>query len=638
MARLLARCSLVAVLTGLAHTAAATIPPAEKLLPADTLLVISIPDCARARENYQKSPRGRLLDDPAMKPIRDKFMAKFRNEFLEPLERELGSKVDDYGALAQGQFTFAITMEGWNGQNDKQPALLLLLDTRDKSAQLKTNLATLRKKWIESGKPAKTEKIRSTEFMVLPISSNDVPKTIREFFPQHQEVQELGKESKTKGNTPSELYIGQFESLLLVGDSAGGLEKVIAHLTGSSIPALADEPLFEADRLAMFREASVFSWINVKRFMDVLMSMPPEEPNPQAPSLMPQFDMRKILSATGLSAVRTVAFASRQTDSGAMAEFFIGVPDSTRQGLFKILAAPGKESGPPAFVPAEAAKFQRIRVDGSQAMATMEKMFSEIYPPFANLYNFFLSSASLRQKEKNPDFDLKKDLIGNLGDDFIYWAKPPRRDSGAIEAPSIFLIGSPNPDKMATALQILLSAAPGTELKEREFLGRKIYSVNRTASALGRTRNTSQPLSFSPAGGYVALSSDTALLEEYLRSNDGQLKPLRQLPGLAEAAQKVGGQGTGIFTYENEAEMMRVAFQALRQAAAETNQPPSFNPITSSMPFANPEKSFKGWVDFSLLPDFDRVSKYFHFTVFASSATVNGISFRAYSPTPPALR
>ena len=46
----------------------------------------------------------------------------------------------------------------------------------------------------------------------------------------------------------------------------------------------------------------------------------------------------------------------------------------------------------------------------------------------------------------------------------------------------------------------------------------------------------------------------------------------------------------------------------------------------------------KDWLDFSLLPSFDRVAKYFYFTVYGGSATAEGISFKVFAPTAPALR
>jgi hypothetical protein len=45
----------------------------------------------------------------------------------------------------------------------------------------------------------------------------------------------------------------------------------------------------------------------------------------------------------------------------------------------------------------------------------------------------------------------------------------------------------------------------------------------------------------------------------------------------------------------------------------------------------------RDWMDFSLLPDYDQVSKYFYFSVYAGATTTDGISFKAFAPRPPQL-
>lgn len=144
-------------------------------------------------------------------------------------------------------------------------------------------------------------------------------------------------------------------------------------------------------------------------------------------------------------------------------------------------------------------------------------------------------------------------------------------------------------------------------------------------------------LNYAASGGYVAFSTDAGILEEFLRSGEGQAKPLRDVPGLADAMARGGGQSTGWFSYENEADAMRRLFATLkRDAANPTNSPPSV--LSSTIPFAAPEKTLRDWLDFSLLPDYDKVSKYFGFGVYTGSANVDGLTFKFFSPTPPALK
>ena len=279
----------------------AAILPAEKLLPDDTLIVVSTPDYALLREFFKSSPQTRLWNDPAMKPFVDKFISKLREEIVQPLEHDLGVKFDDYATLPQGQATFALTQNGWQGSSDNLPAALFLLDTRGKSSQLKTNLADLRRKWVDAGKTLKTEKIRDVEFTTYLLSDQDVPPSLKQILAPGNDAS--AGDSAT--NTPHiELLIGQVESLLIAGTSPRAVEKIVAHLTGGSAPALADVPAFEASRLALFRDAPFYGWANAKTFLDLLTSKPANASvlTPPRPVAAMIFSGEKKASGLGVSA------------------------------------------------------------------------------------------------------------------------------------------------------------------------------------------------------------------------------------------------------------------------------------------------------------------------------------------------
>src|SRR5208282_652664 len=104
----------------------------------------------------------------------------------------------------------------------------------------------------------------------------------------------------------------------------------------------------------------------------------------------------------------------------------------------------------------------------------------------------------------------------------------------------------------------------------------------------------------SSSSGYVALSTDVSTLEDYLRNGKKPPKPLNGTPGLVDAAQHVGGTGGGLFGYENQREVMGFLFKTLQ------NQTSS----GGTNPAAVVPKQIQDWLDFSLLPDYDQVSKY----------------------------
>ena len=630
----------LAVLLTLATPVRAAIPPAENLVPSDTLLLITVPDFSTLRAVGKQSPQWLFWNDPAMKPFHDKFMARWNEKIVAPLERDLGVKFSNFTDLPQGQLTFAVTQNGWTGGDDPMPGVLLLLDARGKSDVLKTNLAALRKKWTDAGKPMRNETIRGILFSVVPLSSNDIPATLSGVLPKRRPVQELGKENKPP--PPGEIVIGQFESLLIVGSSLKVVEPVATRLTGGALPPLANNALFAADRLAQFRDAPLYyGWLNAKTLFDVLVHITPPEPNPEAPSPVPLIPWDKILGASGLTGLKSASFSYRESRDGSQLNFYLAAPETGRQGIFKIIAAAPKDANPPAFVPADAIKFWRWRVDGQKSWAVLEKMLSDISPAWLNGLNATISIANATAQQKDPNFDVRKNLIGNLGDDWINYQKAPAGHPPADlnSGPSLFLFAALNPEQAVLAIKNVASLASSQENAPapRDFLGRKIYTIALSARrAPGDTSPTPRSLYCAASGGYVALTTDVSMMEAYLRSADSKARPLRETAGFANAAQHVGGAGNGLFAYENQREVMRETLTALKNSSTDSPSSSGAN-ASSALPFVSPEKIFSEWMDFSLLPDFDKVSKYFYFSVTSGNVTADGLSFKIYAPRPPQL-
>jgi hypothetical protein len=619
----------------LAFAAAAGVLPPDQLLPDDTLAMFTIPDYAGLQSTYNTSPQLQLWSDPAMKPFRDKFTDKLKSKFLIPLQHDLGVKLDDYFSLPQGQITFALVQDGWKGETDdsKDPALLFLVDTKAKSSQLKTNLAALKAKWVDSGRTIKTERIRNVDFSVITLSSNDVPASLKKAAGASGDSSDpADKPADSAKASKATFYVGQSESLLIVGTSTKVIEKVLAAMSGGDVRTLGQVPAYAANRDAMFRDAPIFGWVNAH----ALVEIGKQAAEAAGGSSQSETSPAKIFAALGLDGLKTLAFSYQFSTDGAQGNFLIGVPEDSRTGLFKLLAGEPKDCRPPAFVPADAVKFQRWRLDGQKFWDGLRKIVGDIYPQGIGGLDFMLGTAEAKAKEKDPDFDLKKNLFGNLGDDFIYYQKPAKGDTLAQlgAPPTIYLFGSPHPEQLAGALNALLvligqESAPTA----RDFLGRKIYSM--AIPSPGMSVPSTNQLSYVSSGGYLAITTDTPMIEEFVRSGDSQAKSLRETPGLGAAAEKVSGPGTSLFGYSNDSEAMRVLLGVLKKDSANGGMS-SLAPLAMAMGMNS--STIKDWIDTSLLPDYNQISKYFSFSVYTGSTTPDGLSFKAFAPTPPQLK
>jgi hypothetical protein len=605
--------------------------PPEKLLPADTLAMMTAPDWDKAMTAYREFPFTKLWHDPAMKAFVEKFDEKLKSDFVEPLERELGIKFSDYNDLAHGQVTLGVMQNGWTGQKDQLPGFVLLIDTKDKGDQLKSALTKIKKQWIDSGKKIKTDTIRDVEFTTAIIEQSDLQKMLQNAFPGPKEKD---NEKESEG-PPLELTIGQSGSLLLLGTTPKDFEKILARQAGGLVSSLAEEPLFEANRAAMFRDSLFYAWANYRPLNEIIkrrlaeQDAPEQDNNPMKP---PSTD--KIFQALGVDGIKTLAAAVNQTSEGMSVDFFVGIPESNRRGLFSVILPQTKDAGPPPFVPADTAKFYRYRLDGQKLWSTLDRLFKDLSPQMWGLLKVGLESAG---KDKDPNFDLEKQLFGNLGDDVIMMEKPPRSAKLADlqNPPSLTLIGSPNPEQLVGAIKMLVGMLPPqlSNFKEREFLGRKIYSLTMPPMP---GADGPRSFSFSSGAGYLAMSQDVPLLEEFLRSGESSGKALSEVAGLREAAQKVGGTATGWFGYDNQVDNFRMIFAALKQDPKALQKLLPQNPLESPLE-RNSSKGFTEFFDYSLLPPFEKVSKYFYYSVFSANTGSDGIHLKTFAPNPPGL-
>jgi hypothetical protein len=584
----------------------AAVPPAPRIFPQDTLMVATVPDWTAAESGLRAAPFGQMWADPAMRPFREKAEQQIREKLLGSMEKDLGIKTQDFLALLQGQVSFAALRGDWKpSEPTSNPTFVLLIDAKDKSDQLKTLLQSIRQKISELKKTAKTSKIRDLEFTTLVI---ETPADA-----QGDGKKEDDEKTDAKAD-PLQLTFGQVDSALVVATSTAGLEPVIARLTGGTVAVLADNADFSAtESWGGFREASAYAYLQTTALLEIMKSGDSKDSGEGLFGLNPE----QAITGMGLDGIRSAAWMYRNNPNGMSSRTLFTVPESKRVGLAKLMRFEAKESAPPAFVPADAVSFQRMRVNGQQLWSGLESMVQKMSPQLGGLLSMSLGALG---KDKDPKFDFRQMFFGNLGDDYVSFEKVPRSRSAADLAnpPSLTLVGAVRPDDVIMAIKALSGLLPGggDDLKEREVNGKKIWSMT-----LPNAEGGARVLEIASTPGYVAFANDKAILEEYLRSAEAAPKPLKDQPGLAEAAQQVGGFSKGVFGYDNQRESAQTTWETLRSGSGIDGLVPTMGKEAAN--------NADDWVDFKLLPPFDQVSKYFGISV--STAYWDGTGFQMQS-------
>lgn len=604
----------------------AAAPPPEKLLPADTLGMVTAPNWDAAVAAFHQSSIGQLWTDPAMRSFKEKFQERFKAEVLNPLEKELGISPTNFSSLFHGQVTLAFAPAAAG-----RSSFLFFADSGAQSGQLATNLAAWRKKWTDSGKATKSTKIRDLDFVTLTVGSSAISGVFDKILPNPDPARSNPEAKPAPKN--AEWILGQSGSLLLLSDSPKSLEKVLILQAGSGLPALADQPAFGSDA-PHFRDSQVFAWVNLKSVFDRMAKSTGD-----APAAEESLPMAHMLSLLGLTGVQTLAFNLQESAAGTQMNLRLRVPDTARQGLLKIFNLEAKDSSPPPFLPADAIKFSRTRLDLPKAWNNLEATLAEVSPQAAGVIKLVINTAG---KLENPNFDLRESLLAKLGDDLIVYDKFPRSSAAKDyeSPPSLILIGARNAEAVAAAMKAIADLLPpqANKYKEREFLGRTVYSFAWPASAAGGDGSGGATLlNYAANAGYVALSSDAALVEEFLRSSAGSGRSLREKAGLAEAAQRIGGMSTGFFSTDNISESARSFFATTRKDTFNAASLLAKSTLANRLGMSR-EGGLFSWFDFATLPPYERVAKYFHFDVSAISLTSEGYTYKLFAPAPPQLK
>jgi hypothetical protein len=521
---------------------------------------------------------------------------------------------------------------------------VILIDSRDQSARLKALLEEGRARLATSGETVKTQRIGNVEFLVLTVEPPDPPEADDEGEEgdaaddeaAEADAEEAVPAAAARRMPPQEFFLGQAGSLLVLGNSRLDLEKILTLRTGGAVMALAESTSFMPDFDSTLRGATLYAWINLETIVDAARQSLPGAEAGLPMGLSPA----RIVTALGFGGLRTLSVAASIRGDGTATEAKLRIPEMDRRGLFRILSFAAKESAPPTFVPADALSFSRTRIDLQKAWNTLEAMVLDIAPQLGGMLKLSIDAIG---KDKDPGFDFRRQFVANLGDDIIGWQSAPPSGAAAVTPPELVLISSPKPDELAGALKLLMGMVPPdvATLEETEVAGKTVRSMSMPMGLPlpDQPAPPMQTIAFAGANGYLAVATDLELLKQFLQSADAGSGNLLAKPGLRAAAEKVGGLGTGMFGFSNDRESARSVWNALTTPGGAASNPNALllQQFLSASKMAGEEGGLAEWIDLSLLPPFEKVEKYFHYSVFAGTAGKEAFHLRYYAPKPPEL-
>ena len=426
---------------------------------------------------------------------------------------------------------------------------------------------------------------------------------------------------------------GQVGSLFLASTKVDLIEQALANAgKDADAVSLSRQPAFRRIHSRRLRQSYAYGWLHFAKLYKIIEG--------QVRNLDPQFAENpmipppsKMLQSLGLNGLQSLSLHLRQLEAGSMMEFAMAVPKEDRQGLFEWIDLAEKDCSPPPRVPADVASFSRVRLNLGQLWENFEESVADLSPMLGGLMN-----AVLRETEQGIGFNIRKDVFGNLGDDLIVIGFSPRSSSfeDLISAPTLTLLGSPNPKALAQTLVKATSLIPSEEnsLSRKEFQGKTIYSFTIPGLPFMESEqpHTDVGLHMAAAEGYLIFSMDEQTLRNYLRPPSETHRPLQKTPGLKQATVALGPEKLTSFRYDNSAKVIGMFWELARK------NPNFLEKGLEVSADLDIRESLFGTEFLSALPPFEQVAKYFHFSVSGGNSDAHSINYRLFMPTPPQLR
>lgn len=595
----------------------ADLPPAESLLPDDTLAVLNIPDATIARAQFKASNFGRLWADPAMGAFRTNFETGFRKKFADAFEKESGLDVLALADLAHGQATLAMLRGGWTAASaEGGPAWLLAFDAKDRSAKLAETLTAARQK-LATNSAVKTFKVQGVEFTSVAVEMRAEEKA--KPAPRKSAKKEDEDEDLAEEDVHVEFAFGQAGTAFVAATSPAALSNAVTRiLSTNTVPGIGAKAAFTKHRTGIFKDAAAWLYGDINAFYEQL-----------SPGLGSVFGMlamlgaepAKVVPATGLGSLKTLAAAIRSTPDGLVTDLFIDAPAAERAGLVKVFETLTVESGIPENIPASATSFQRWRIDGKAAWKALDNALKQISPQISGIAQLTLESAG---QVFDGNFNLQRDLANNLGDDFISYATAPAGTNLAQlgDAAKVQLVSSPNPQRLIggwKAMEALMHMQSGAlNFTERTGSGGQKIVVSKLPTK-GEERMMFQ---LTTTSNYLVIASTTEAMDAFLQ---GTTNGLASAPGLSTVAGQSGGTTNGMFGFSNYAEEMRPTWETLRTARSLDTLVPAGATSLEAI------QAIETWADFKLLPPFEQIARYWTIGAVSGGSTPDGFRFRWFT-------
>ncbi|MBL7185086.1 MAG: DUF3352 domain-containing protein [Phycisphaerae bacterium] len=420
---------------------AAELPKTAKLVPPGTVLLVNVEDFGRLKTMFEKTSLFKLYKDPAMKAFVEDFKTKWQEKVRES-DNELAGIVKDAATLPRGRAAIAVVLDE-KTEDTKEPPVVLITEWGENTGRIKEMVEQIVTKGVEE-KDAR----RQTE-----------------------DYRGIGITSVT-GKSSGALSYCFIDDCLIVSANLETLKFVIAQAKGASSPTLADDDDYNATLRAVgpSGEGRIDIYVNIKQIIKTATAQ--DEAG----------KIKQIITNLGLDNVTSFGFSidAGGGPGGTTSGKALLKIDGAKKGICKLLEVESAAVNVPPFVPSSASALSFVNLNISKAFDELVKILSSFSPQIAMMANMPLAPPSAQGE---PPLTLKAGIIDHLGSQIIVTQSMDESAGGTspavVQPDSLVALAVSDRSALEKTLLYIHSnlIAPGKPDARRELLGHTIYLV-----------------------------------------------------------------------------------------------------------------------------------------------------------------
>jgi len=425
---------------------AETLPETAKLLPPETILLADIDNFDRFRTQFEKTNFYKLYKDRAMSAFVDDFKTKWREKIGE-LDNEFVRVVTDADALPQGRVAVAIVLNPptTETKDADEPPFLFITQWGQTIAKIKEAVDKVVKKDVEDGAYRKTEDYRGVDITTI-----------------------------TGQSSTDESYCF-IDDTLIESMSPDVLKFVIAHIKGAGSPTLADDTDYAATikSIGPSTPGRIHFYVNIKQIIKAIIA---EDTAGKIKTVIANLGLDNVTSFGCSIGSGSLPAAG---ESSSFGKAFLRI-EGSKKGICKMLDIESAAFRAPQFVSASVCSVSFVNLNIQNAYSELANILTRFSPQFAAMMYMPLLPPS---PQGEPPVQLKADIIDHLGSQIITAQSTgkPLFDAGA-RSPTESLVAVAVNDRSALekSLSILHSRviAPNNPDARRKLLGHTLYLID----------------------------------------------------------------------------------------------------------------------------------------------------------------